>query len=404
MVLVEQRETLGKLSDAFTPHHPIHLPEFLAGRSKLLYRVTDAANTEGLHVILFGDRGTGKTSIVRILGYQLQEPKRVDGRRVVSISCSTNDDYSTIWGKIAQEILMAQRQMGFVQHSAAVVTGRLDVQDTVTDPNAARFFVQSLPNPCVIVIDEFDRVSADGDARRLMADTIKLFADSMVTPTLIIVGVGDSIDELIREHESISRNIAQIRVDPMPEEELAEIISTGYEYAGLTFAEGLDARIARLSQGYPHYTHLLGLWAGRRAVDERATDVSFEHLEHAIPDALENAEGGLQHQYERAVVSSVKNALFKDALLACARAEKDALGRFPVGALQSPLENITGRRYATGAYQGHLAKFCEDDRGSVLVRSGKKKLYRWRFVNPQLIPYVLLQGISDNRIKSTDFA
>ena len=54
---------LERLSQAFTPHRPIDLPKFLSGRVELLYRAMDAANTEGLHVILFGDRGTGKTSL-----------------------------------------------------------------------------------------------------------------------------------------------------------------------------------------------------------------------------------------------------------------------------------------------------------------------------------------------------
>src|SRR5665647_1383766 len=82
---------LERLSQAFTPHRPIDLPEFLSGRLDLLYRAMDAANTEGLHVIFFGDRGTGKTSIARILGIMLQEPNRIDGRRVLHTSCNSGD-------------------------------------------------------------------------------------------------------------------------------------------------------------------------------------------------------------------------------------------------------------------------------------------------------------------------
>ncbi|HJX69850.1 MAG TPA: hypothetical protein VJ441_02025, partial [Dehalococcoidia bacterium] len=123
------------------------------------------------------------------------------------------------------------------------------------------------------------------------------------------------------------------------------------------------------------------------------------HLEVAIPRALTNAEGGLQHQYEQAIASYRKDALFAQVLLACALAEKDSLGRFSVKAVQMPLKTITGLDYVTGAYQGHLAKFCEEERGEVLIRSGKEKSYRWRFINPQLIPYILLKGISGGLIK-----
>jgi hypothetical protein len=55
--------------------------------------------------------------------------------------------------------------------------------------------------------------------------------------------------------------------------------------------------------------------------------------------------------------------------------------------------------FSSGAYQGHLAKFCEEGRGPILTREGKKKSYQWRFVNPQLIPYIILQGINDGLIE-----
>jgi Cdc6-like AAA superfamily ATPase len=251
----------------------------------------------------------------------------------------------------------------------------------------------------VVIIDEFDKISADSDARGLMADTIKLFSDYNVQVKLVIVGVGESIDELIKEHQSISRNIAQIHVEPMTIAELSQIIQKGYEYAGLSYELNLDSKMATLSQGYPHYTHLLGLWSGRQAVENNEDKINSTHLELAIPRALKNAEGGLQHQYEKAIVSSRKDALFTQILLACALAEKDSLGRFSVRAVQEPLKRITGIDYITGAYQGHLAKFCEEERARVLVRSGKQKSYRWRFTNPQLIPYILLKGISEGLIQ-----
>jgi Cdc6-like AAA superfamily ATPase len=255
--------------------------------------------------------------------------------------------------------------------------------------------VRSLPNPAVIFIDEFDRVAADSDARRLMADTIKLFADTDVRSTIVLVGVAESIDELIVEHQSIGRNIAQIQVEPMTIEELREIIQKGFQRAGLTSEDGLDLRIANLSQGYPHYTHLLGLWSGRRAIEAKRIQVTFGDLDAAIPDALDNASASVRLEYAKAVASGRKDTLYKQVLLACARAPKDTLGRFSATDVREPLREITGHDYQTGAYQAHLAKFCEDDRGPVLRRTGKRRNYRWQFVNPQLIPFVRLQGVRD---------
>ena len=381
----------ARLNEAFTPNRPIDLPKFLSGRVDLLYRAMDAVNTEGLHVILFGDRGTGKTSVARVLSLMLQEPNRVDGRRVLQAACNSADTYTSIWRRVFQEILVAPRQLGFSPDHSQIAAHRMQDFDG-TDPNDVRLMVQSLPNPSVIVIDEFDRIPTSNDSRRLMADTIKLFSDTGTKATIVLVGVADSIGELVAEHQSIARNIEQIAVEPMSTTELGEIVRRGYDHVGLGFNDEVPRLIAELSQGYPHYTHLLALWAGRRALPEGEPIVTPDILDRAIPDALRGTTGGVRHEYERAILSSQKDALFEEVLLACALARKDSLGRFATVDVRTPLGRILGREVTIGAYQSHLAKFCEPERGPVLKKSGKRRSYRWQFVNPQVIPYALIRG------------
>lgn len=388
------KPNISSLNEVFTPTRPIDAPEFLAGRQELMYQASDAVDTEGLHLLLYGDRGTGKTSIARVLGRKLQQPGE-GGRRSILISCDSSDDYSSIWRKVSQEILIAESQLGFGHANTAAIIGTANIGDAITDSNSARIFVRTLPNETVIIIDEFDRVPTTGDARRLMADTIKYFADTNVRSTIVLVGVAESIGELFGEHQSILRNLAQLPVEPMAEDELALIISSGFERSGLEYESGLDRKIAKLSLGHPHYTHLLGRWAGRQAQEEESTTVTNSHLEAAIPLALKYATGGVQQQYEDAVASTKTRHLFREVLLACAMAEKDSVGRFSAVDVRLPLNKITGQDYTTGAYQAHLAKFTQDARGPALRRTGELRHYRWRFVNPQLIPYIRLLGVRD---------
>jgi ABC-type multidrug transport system ATPase subunit len=56
----------------------------------------------------------------------------------------------------------------------------------------------------IIVFDEFDRI-LDMTTRRMMADTIKALSDHDVSVTIVIVGVADSVDDLLSQHESIER-------------------------------------------------------------------------------------------------------------------------------------------------------------------------------------------------------
>lgn len=394
----EQIDIHGDLNKAFKPHQPIELPELLAGRIDLLNRVMDALNTDGLHVVLFGDRGVGKTSLARVVSYLAQEPASPDGRRAIFVSCGTDDTFPTIWQKVLQQVLVRQRQLGFVQHAALEVTGNLGELNPQT-PNDLRMIVTSMPYPMVIIIDEFDRTSTGGNIRALMADTIKLFADHSVASKVVLVGVAESINELFKEHLSIPRNTANIEVPPMSLGELAEIVQKGYRKVGLTYDTGLDNRVANLAQGYPSYAHLLGLWAGRKAVTDLRTNVTTADLDAAISAALENAIGGAQFEYEQAIATSQPGTFFKDVLLSCSLAQKDPLGKFSAVDVRGPLRRLTSRPdYSTAAFQGHLAKFCEKERGPVLKRTGRRRHYRWQFINPQLIPYIRLRGIKDGRL------
>ena len=383
-----------RLRHSFTPHRPIYLPEWFAGRTHLLDSAADAVNTSGKHVVLYGERGAGKTSLARVLAVGIQEPDTPAGLRAIVVSCSSIDSYSSIWRKVFQEIQVTQRQVGFVQDATAPIIGRIELSDTaIEDPNDVRLYVRSLPNPSVIVIDEFDRVPADGHTQRLMADTIKLFSDTGVESTIVLVGVADSIADLVAGHESIARNIAQVQVLRMTPPELGVIVQRGFNYAGLDFEDGIDRKIAELSQGYPAYTHLLGLWSGRRTLDANRARVTFADLDLAIEDALQNAAANVQQEYENAVASVRKDNLFKEVLLACALAEKDSLGRFAAVNVKEPLARITRRDYETGAFQSHLAKWTEPQRGPILKQTGTRRNYRWQFLNPQLIPYIRLHGI-----------
>jgi Cdc6-like AAA superfamily ATPase len=390
---------LDRLNKWFTPNRPIDLPEFLSGRIELIYQVIDAMNSQGQHVILYGDRGTGKTSLARVIAYRIQEPEDKNGRRVIFISCDSIDNFSSLWRKVFQEILLAQRQLGFVQHNTSIIVGSLDVQDSIASPNDVRLIIKSFPFSVVVILDEFDRLPNIDNTRRLIADTIKLLSDTNVNATVLLVGVAETIGELFTEHQSISRNLAQILVNPMSNSELAEIVQKGYSNSGLEIENELDYKIAALSQGYPHYTHLLSLWAGRKAIESKRNIVTENDLNHAIPAALRLAAGGIRQEFDIATDSTQPDNLFKDVLLACALAEKDSRGRFGIKSLREPLRKILNRPSIRAvAYQGHLAKFCDPKRGSVLRRSGERHNFRWQFTNPQLIPYVKLDGINRGKI------
>jgi hypothetical protein len=117
----------------------------------------------------------------------------------------------------------------------------------------------------IVIFDEFDRIK-NTEVITAMADTIKALSDNSVNATVLIIGVADSVNDLIREHQSIERALVQIPMPRMSDEEIRSIIDKGL--ARLTMAIDDDARedLVIFSQGVPYIAHLLCIFTCRAAL------------------------------------------------------------------------------------------------------------------------------------------
>ena len=371
-------ERIAAVAHAFTPGSPVGQLEMLAGRMNQLTDVVSAVSMRGHHVGLYGERGVGKTSLANVLAEFFDN--RRDQRspvQAVRVNCTTDDTFATIWLNIFTDLDIANRA----------------AEDF--SPEVVRRRLQRLDPPAIIVLDELDRLE-DDDALTALADTIKTLSDHAVPSTLVLVGVARSIGELVGEHASIVRALVQIEMPRMSKNELAEILTKGCAQANLTASPDAVEEIVTLSEGLPHYTHLLGLHAGQRAVQEDRSDVTLDDVRRAIPKAVDRHT--ILNDYQQATRSARKDALFAEVLLACALAPKNQLGYFTSGSIRKPLEAIAGRRLDIPAFSNHLSQFLEPERGGVLQREGSSRRYFYRFTDPIFQPYVVLKGLSEGLI------
>jgi hypothetical protein len=164
----------------------------------------------------------------------------------------------------------------------------------------------------------------------------------------------------------------------------------------------LDAlkRISVLSQGLPHYTHLLGLHASREAIDSDVERITLAIVDKAITKALTGVNESITSAWHSATLSARKDNLFADVLLACALAETDGLGFFAAQNVRQTLREITGKPYEIWSFAQHLNDFCDPKRGPILQKTGTKRRFKYRFTNPLMQPYVIMNGMATKKINS----
>ncbi len=381
----------------FSPSAPIDERALFAGRRKEIRQVIDAVNQKGRHAIIYGDRGVGKTSLANVLKEFLPSRGSVFSRRV---NCDTGDSFSSLWEKVFSEVQSQQVSVvgGFQLPSQRP---RADATEDVISPETVRrqlslWSNESLP---ILIIDEFDRM--DDRYRTIFADTIKTLSDHAVPATVILVGVADSVDQLISEHESIQRALEEVKMPRMSSEEIKEVVNKGLSHLSMEIDTDALARITLLTQGLPHYAHLLGLHASRAALDSLSLRITMTTLEAAIARALEGAQQTIRSAYQLATISPRKDNLFADVLLSCALAKTDDLGAFAAQDVRGPMQAITGKQYDIPNYAQHLSEFSDLKRGNILKKFGARKRFRYRFSNPLMQPFVIMRGFADGRVTGT---
>jgi Cdc6-like AAA superfamily ATPase len=380
---------LANINTYFTPGAPINSRDLFAGRERQVDQVISTIFQRGTHAVLFGERGVGKTSLANTIFDFLVFATKNNYLRA-RLNCAEGMTFSEIWKSVFKQLV-------FTEPGGESSTLDLALPENPNSENIRETF-HLLDDPTIIIIDELDRI-ADTETRVMLADTIKTLSDNAIRTTLILVGVADSVDGLIGEHQSIERAIKQVPMPRMSKAELLQIIDTGLEKThGLSVESQVRERIADYSQGLPFYTHLLAREACVAAVNSGRTKIIMDDLEAAIKEAVYAQSETNLTLYNKAVTAP-RGIYFKPVLLACALAQKDEKGYFYATNVTEPLRAITNKNYGIPVFAQHLKDFSES-RGPILERDGR----RYRFSKPLMGPYVILRGLADGLIKESQLS
>jgi hypothetical protein len=103
----------------------------------------------------------------------------------------------------------------------------------------------------------------------------------------------------------------------------------------------------------------------------------------------------LKDDYEISTKSNQDRARFRQVLTACALAKSDESGYFFPKQVQDPLNKILGKVVDFADFHKIIRDFTTEKRGKILQQKGTDRLFRYRFRNPAMQPFVIMKGIEE---------
>jgi len=312
------------LREVFTPTRPQRSSRRVSGRQTELLRIFRAIALDRAHVVLYGERGRGKTSLVNLVA----SAARSSGYMVGRYTCSFDSRFDDIVRGLVRDLPKSMLAAPVVQDDelegceAALPRGRIQPRDIAALPG------RLAGRHVVLIADEFDRVE-DSATRTWFADAIKQASDRGAAISLIIVGVSDSLEELVGRHPSIQRNILGLALPLLSDAEIDEILVQGGRDAGIEFLPRVREAVIDVARGVPYVAQLLGLHAGTEAIARASSQVEAQDLLAAFRRAVDEADPRVAAIYQ-GITHGERDRGMLDSLRAIAGGEQDRYARFIV--------------------------------------------------------------------------
>jgi Cdc6-like AAA superfamily ATPase len=375
----------SKLRHAFTPSQPVADRRMFAGRDGVLKTVISSIESQRLHVVLYGERGIGKTSLLHMLTQAAHEARYI----VVYSSCGANSTFDETFRAAAADIPLLFHS-GFAPTTMEAEKGASLADLLPNEPVSPRKFgdlcTKLTGTRDLIILDEFDRCES-GAFRRDVAELIKNLSDRLGRVQLVLAGVAADLTELVEHIPSIRRNIYALRVPKMTDAEVLQIVANGEREAGVTFDTHASAFVVAVASGSPYIASLLCHHAGHVALDQGRSTILAGDVSSAVGRAADEFQGRIgkpAQQHIRRLFEQGRG----EAMAMAARASLHADGAFSAAEVRA-VNEIDARKAQTAVDQlatdGLIVAVEEDEAGK-----------RYAFIEEGLPTYLWITWAQQN--------
>ena len=316
----------------FTPHIPVDEVNHFFGREEEASRFVSVINSPGQHILLYGDRGVGKTSLAKTTCKVLLQ--RIQNGGFFEKRCDSGDTFSSIFeaplAKCGINLSIKEKtntinQGGDAGINAAFlkagITSKRESKETTESgnkPDSPSWVANCLKNMSgIMLIDEADAIVNEKDKKQI-AELIKHLSDSNSPFKIVVVGIAKTGEELTAGHKSVERCLKEVSLQRMTDDDLKKIILNGMNKLNLRPDDDVVNKIVDISAGFPHFTHLICLKCAEAAIISKNKHITKDTLKGALIEAVRDSEGALKRMLETTLRSLQKPEEYKFLLLTAA--------------------------------------------------------------------------------------
>lgn len=366
-------------------------------------RLQDALRERGAQVLIFGDTGVGKSSLVK---YAAED----EYLEAVTVECGSDMSYPDILDTVIRKLVDVKPTT-----QKRAITGEVSVSGEASVPWFTRFSgtikgtkgseeayevvekpvldviteVMAKASKSLIVLDNFQNIKSQ-ETRNLVAQLMEKLSDragdwSMPDLKCVVIGIAEDAGSLLGTSLSFQRRTVQIGVPRMPDDEIRALLTRGFDLLELEVPNQLMTKFVFYSDGFPFFAHLIGLYVSRKTLRSGTRNVATEGLNAALTEAAKSVAASYDQRVRgaREVGGDVQPRKQIMRILA------DSTDRtWSSTDVQTLWATALGARYDYAFMHVALSQLSSSEYGGILRRTGKPKRYRYEFADPHIRPFL----------------
>jgi hypothetical protein len=361
------------------------------GRYDIIRRLFDLVSTAGNHIILVGEPGVGKTSLLNVTVEQLREA----GVLVMWTEARPGMSFDALIRAAAEGQMVAPNdEMRFEAARAdsadAEPLTELLPEGEIQPQDIAELMDAQLAGRPVLILDRYEAVGT-GVTDKAVADLIKNLGESVSQATVMLVGNADNADDIHENHDRTFKYITEMPLRLFRPAETFFVLDRISEASGFPFEDDARKLILTASLGIPSAVQTLGRAGVAAAIDAKSSRIGRNETIVAMQMAAGEIDPDLRAAVD-AIVGDDPDDEFAQMIFAIAAAHTDWYGRFfKPQVMESIRQRFPHIEVDDGEVVAMMDSLCGNDENALFRKGGSAYRFRTIWIKHYLIMRYLAQ-------------